>query len=318
MKKLMLFILVVMLTFSIGTVKVSASSEVINPGTKITNLLGDDGGFNIDTDNNGLADNWLYADSSNGVLVDNQQYVYSSGLNTYFGLNYQLLSFEANHTYYLSFEFDTNVTNPKLDIIIPYPDADIVASRITDTTGEVRNTFTLGSSNSNNGFRAYMSDNVSTTLSSSNYFSIQKLVIIDLTQIYGTGNEPFSSEFEETLKIDYFSGTVSADEIIDFSNNTRVSHYLYDVPNIFTDFPSAVTMENLIRVAFFIPLMIIFYLLIPLFNFLLSGSATGSILLGLLILAFILREVIRFIDPDFHLYGKNSYYDGYNRSKTKE
>ena len=92
----------------------------------------------------------------------------------------------------------------------------------------------------------------------------------------------------------------------------------YDVPNIFEDFPNNITMENIIRIAFFIPLMIIFYLLIPLFNFVLSGSASGSIMLGLLFLAFILREVIRFIDPDFHLFGKNSYYDGYKSPKEKD
>ena len=90
-------------------------------------------------------------------------------------------------------------------------------------------------------------------------------------------------------------------------------------PTTFTyDFPNNITMENVIRIAFFIPLMIIFYLLIPLFNFVLSGSATGFVVLSLLILAFILREVIRFIDPDFHLFGKNSYYDGYSRSKGKD
>lgn len=313
MKKIFLFILTLILMFSAGVNSVGASSNDITPGTKIENMIEN---F-TDSNSDGLDDNWTLISASNPTLIDGVQKLYATGDSSWVGITRDDIEFDSAHSYYISYNINSSSSDFRTLGRINIDSIDFeINLRDNAEKGVLSSVFSISGTQTNDTFTFFFTS--ATPFNSSTSFEISEFMLVDLTTVFGIENEPTKEEFESMLKVTYFSGTVSADEIIDFDNITRVNHYMYDVPNIFEDFPSAVTMENIIRVAFFIPLMIIFYLLIPLFNFALSGSPTGSIFLGLLILAFILREVIRFIDPDFHLYGKNSYYDGYNRSKTKE
>jgi|LGVE01.1.fsa_nt_gb hypothetical protein len=316
MKKILLLIFTIMLAFSVTTVNVSAAE--INPGTEFTNILGTYGAFRSDINNDGLADGWDIINSQNSSIEDNEQTIFSDGNNYSLGIKNTTVEIELNQVYYISFDIETNATNYTSSMRIYTPSGIVNGIYEIDSDGFQSDTFTIDETPTNEGFTITIQEQALALYTTSTYLKIKEVMLINLTAAYGAGLEPTASEFEDQLKVSYFSGTVQADQIIGFDNNTRVEHYLYEAPNIFEDFPNNITMENVIRIAFFIPLMIVFYLLIPLFNFVLGGSATGFIILTLLILAFILREVIRFIDPDFHLFGKNSYHDGYNRSKSKD
>ena len=312
MKKFLL-IFTIMLTFSISTVSVSAATDEMNPSSQFTNILGDYGSFSSDSDSDGMADGFTPSNASFKSITDGVQKIFAVGTSPFYGVGNSDVVFEIGHVYYGTYDLSTNASNYNIYIQISKAVGYYELSKATDTTGTIYGTVTIDEAPVSAGFGLYMSERSGVDFNSTAYFSLENFMIIDLTAAYGSGNEPTAEEFHDLLKVDYFSDTAVADQLLDFSNTVRVEHYMYDVPNMFEDFPNNITMENIIRVAFFIPLMIIFYLLIPLFNFVLGGTASGSIMLGLLILAFILREVIRFIDPDFHLFGKNSYYEGFNR-----
>lgn len=310
MKKLLLLVVTIMLTFSLSAISVRAAT--ITPGTEIKNLVE---GF-TDSNSDGILDDWTLTGGTNPNVDKGIQKFYGSGNDTWLNLTRNDIELESSHFYYISYVVSTNASSYRSFSRISVDSVLYDFNIHEDTKGRISSIFTVDGNQTNTTLT--FSFNTTTAFSVGTHFEISEYILIDLTTLYEGGTVPTALEFEDSLKVDYFSGTVAADQVLDFNNNTRVQHYMYDVPDIFDDFPNNISMENLIRVAFFIPLMIIYYLLIPLFNFILSGSVSGSIMLGLLILAFILREVIRFIDPDFHLFGKNSYYDGYKKSKDKD
>lgn len=322
MKKLyLLIVLTLVFTFSITTVSVSASNIEITPGDTIENLL--HGNFENISENDwytpyGVISNYVEDCTAGDYSIE----LIYTGTGT--AMITKELTLDAEHKYYFNVDVKIPHDNTEIAYNVIFSELDNASSSLfihsldsSDSSWQTTSGVITISEYTNIQISVKGAISSDPTASTAKYY-IDRFMLIDLTTIYGPGLEPTTTEFESVLKVSYFEGSVTADSIILFDNNSRIDHYMYDVPDIFEDFPSNVTMENIIRIAFFIPLMIIFYLLIPLFNFVLSGSATGSIMLGLLILAFILREVIRFIDPDFHLFGKNSYYEGFKSTNKKE
>jgi len=314
MKKILLFILITVITLSTTAINVRASTDTTQLNG-VKNLLDDYGAFLTDSDSDGVADAWSTVNADTPTLSEGMQKAFATGAFNLVGYEIENISLTSDHIYYFSYKMSTNAIGFNTFFSATIGGSEVRSELYEEAEGIIYGYYQFNGTQSNDTIGIYVEDLLNENLSSVKYMQLQEVMIIDVTEVFKTGNEPNDEDFNNMLKTTYYSNTLHIDELLDLEVSMRIDHYLFDVPNIFEDFPNNITMENIIRVAFFIPLMIIFYLLIPLFNFVLGGSASGSIMLGLLILAFILREVIRFIDPDFHLFGKNSYQDGYKKPK---
>lgn len=165
------------------------------------------GNFRIDSNSDGLGDNWGTINSSYKKIENNYQYAYSDA-STYFNVIYQYLSWNIDHKYYISIDMKTNISVLKYffcNINLNGTNRSIFSKETTNTEYKHsmiwENTYQTKLSE----IKFYLST-TSGKLTINDYLAISNVVVIDLTSIFGWGSEPTLQDFELYYlpDLDYF------------------------------------------------------------------------------------------------------------------
>ena len=154
-------------------------------GQTLVNLLGEQGSFNKDSDNNNLADGWNQTNLTGLSLSDGIQSFTPTAQTGGINISTSGIPLQANNIYYISADVNSDNTNTAL------------------SSSGVASTFHSGSGRFERLSLRYASATIPstfaivTTLTSGfSQIQVKNCMAIDLTQIYGAGNEPTSAQME--------------------------------------------------------------------------------------------------------------------------
>lgn len=131
----------------------------------------------------------------------------------------------------------------------------------------------------------------------------RNVLLLDLTQIFGAGNEPLGDQVELMMKVDYFENSMIAKDVFEYRYHDSMDLFVYNFPDIINDF----SIENIIRAVFWIPLFMTFFLLIPFLDFMFEDTVVSNLTLGFSIVSIVVGGITSYISPNFRLWGRNSY-----------
>lgn len=184
------------------------------------------GDISIDTNTDGLADNFSVAYSyQTNSIQDYGQKALSTGVNTAIGYFQSGLDLTDGHIYYVSVKYTTNdistfqqriyvrteKTSEYQDIYINYTKINQYSSYFTANRNHTRIYFNLRHN--------------TTVIPNSTYMAIDNIMLFDITAQFGAGNEPSLSDFELLYlpDMDYFETYESFSA--ETYNNVNLSSY---------------------------------------------------------------------------------------------
>lgn len=162
------------------------------------------GNFEIDTNNNGIADGFTLANAT-GEIIDGWQVITSTGSTVYFQLNYYT-TFIDGHEYYVTFDYQYLSGNylPYTLLSFIYEPNQVIYSQDNLINLDIQNVkFNFTASGNKTSFHIFTAYSV---LTSGLKYRIDNLMIFDLTGIFGFGYEPSLQDFELYYlpDLDYF------------------------------------------------------------------------------------------------------------------
>ena len=176
----------------------------------LENLI-NNGDFSVDTDGNGLANDWLQnVGSGYASIINGQQKVTASGTKQYnslYGSTNSYFTLSTTHKYYLNIY--NIVLSKSADVTFRIylekstgGDAQLLYSSVNDIS-EFTSYFTGGF---NGTYRFCIELTKAPTVAVDEYFIIDNVIFIDLTASFGMGFEPSLSDFETLYlpELDYF------------------------------------------------------------------------------------------------------------------
>jgi len=156
----------------------------------------ENGDFSFDTDNNGVADNFYCGVGNNCEIVNGaQKATRVSGYEAYFLTNLKI-DFNSGHKYYFKSDFSTDVGSAHVRQIFCGNQSVYYSTTVNPTSFIFTRTIT---DSANIYFEVY--DDVSGI-----YVIVDNVILIDLTETFGVGNEPSLNDFELFYidDVDYF------------------------------------------------------------------------------------------------------------------
>lgn len=88
--------------------------------------------------------------------------------------------------------------------------------------------------------------------------------------------------------------------IVTLSGTNPFAKYVYEMPDLMSDF----SIENMFKVIFWIPLFIVFEVIVPVFNYAFSqDTPSATALSSIIIMGFVLSLVYSYINPNFKIWG---------------
>lgn len=156
------------------------------------------GDFNIDTDNNGLADGWNIDYVGTKYIYDGNQQVYSIGGNVYFRL-YQNFSdnLTYGHLYYLSYnKLNANNGTYRVSVFSSGNSSYINYNYPLSNVSGVNDSFYFTANGSEYDLNFIVTTDTTGILDTSYWIILDNVILIDLTNTFGYGYEPSLQDFE--------------------------------------------------------------------------------------------------------------------------
>ncbi len=216
--------------FSVGENAVNGQVSVGLGGRTYTNLLGSDGDFEVDSDANGVADGWSYS-TSNAVALDTDSIFgnksqkmtsYNDGSTTVSNYLHHKINFNVDDKIYISLyaKYSTLDYNPKIQMFLRDGLIGSVLSSIPSFTVSNANytkysTILQATAIGDNQGIVIRDGHDATTTSFDRW--IDGVLAVNLTQLFGVGNEPTLGE---------------CDQIFHFINGTKSTVLAYRIKSI--------------------------------------------------------------------------------------
>jgi hypothetical protein len=190
----------------------------------VLNQLINNGNFAVDTNSDGLADAWHKDRSTNILSLSNGvQRITKAATDNRVQLDYNNIIFNATHKYYVRFTYDTNITAVPLEI--RHTDFTIILSNKT-TPGTVKGIYTAATDQTGLRFRMYSGMGL---ILEDDWFEFSNVNIIDLTLMFGPGNEPSTvEEFEAMYQEDYYDYNAGTITNVDIDGIKTVGYNLFN------------------------------------------------------------------------------------------
>lgn len=195
-------------------------------GQTLINLLGEVGGFHRDTDGNGLADGWLSLSVSGLSLANNiQNFTPVAQTGRILVSN---LTFVNNHIYYVSSDINSDSTSTRF----------FVSGLALDSHGGSGRFERISLRFTGSGSTTLMGIDSNLT-SGWTQIQVKNVMIIDLTQMYGSGNEPTQAQMDLVPFFNnsaHFGGVLRSvgKNLFDnqLTNETIVNGVIFPNPNV--------------------------------------------------------------------------------------
>jgi hypothetical protein len=177
---------------SLGIIRVQADYDYY----ALHNLI-QNGDMSDDINLNGVADNFIQLSNDTYTLSAQGQKVLCNGDSLYAGIYYPNISLSSTHHYYFSYTFITNDVNAYYTQSVDLRKSDntqvqtIYGSTTKDTAFSTIITSSYTNSSSLMLLLSYSSD-----IANNIYTYTDNVILIDLTNTFGSGNEPSLADFE--------------------------------------------------------------------------------------------------------------------------
>lgn len=175
------------------------------------------GDFRVDSNSDGLADNWGKRPGSIATIINGKQRI-TAGTDNRVQLEQVSINIISSHKYYLKFFTSTNYSGSS-PISVFSSDTSNNYYSSTQRNGTLTSVFTAIENKSGFFIRIY-----DLLMTSDIYFELDDIVLINLTATFGAGNEP-TKEQCDVLFANYFEGT---DNVLGTGRVRSVGKNLFD------------------------------------------------------------------------------------------